>query len=87
MDATESVDTTWGRQVIDVDVRSLRRYNHLLDRLAIVGEALVIAGLCISGVGICWSLAYTNYENIIFYDGTDAPCFYDGSTGVISDGQ
>lgn len=87
MNAPEGASTTWGQHVIDVDVRSMRRYNMLLNRLALIGESLAMTSLLFAALGICWSLAYTNFENIIFYDGTDAPCFYDGDTGVISDGK
>lgn len=84
MAANELSSTSWGRPRTDVDVRALRRYNRLLNRLAEVGEAGVLALLVAGFIGLVWLLTQTNFENVIFDDGTDARCVYHGDTGEIT---
>ncbi|WP_240533895.1 hypothetical protein [Aeromonas veronii] len=33
--------------------------------------------------GAVWLFTQTNFENVIFYDGTDMTCVFNGKTGEI----
>jgi len=80
---THGWGTSWGTPDIDVDVRALRRYHNLLEQTAAIGEVLFFALLAgIVGASF-YLLNETNFENTIFYDGTDVVCIYDGRTGEI----
>ncbi len=83
MEVQEMATTSWGRHETELDVRALRRYLVILSRVAFVGETLVfvlLAGIMASGV---WLFTQTNFENVIFYDGTDMTCVFNGKNGEI----
>lgn len=75
--------SSWGRRDAEVDVRALRRYQAILSRIASVGEVLVFLLLVGILVGVIWLFTQTNFENVIFYDGTDMICVFNGKTGEI----
>lgn len=83
----ESAITSWGRPDTEVDVRALRRYQDILSRIATVGEVLVLVLLVGILIGAIWLFTQTNFENVIFYDGTDMTCVFNGKTGEISNVQ
>lgn len=83
MRSHELAMSSWGKPDTDVDVRALRRYQSILSRIATVGEVLVIVLLMGILSGAIWLFTQTNFENVIFYDGTDMTCVYDGKTGEI----
>jgi hypothetical protein len=79
--------STWGNTGEKVDVRALRRYSSWLAVGLNTAEWLAIAlGVAIA-LAMGGTLAYLNFENVIFTDGTDQACVLDGSTGVISNVQ
>ncbi len=84
---TELASSSWGRPDRDVDVRALRRYQDILSRIAAVGEVLVLVLLMGILAGAIWLFTQTNFENVIFYDGTDMTCVFNGKTGEISNVQ
>ena len=84
MDELGSISTSWGSSSgEDVDVRALRRYNRLLGVLLNVGEWICMGLLPFVAVAALWLVTQTNFENVVFYDGTDSICIYDGTTGEI----
>lgn len=83
MDAHDSTTSSWGRSSQELDVRALRRYNRFLAALSSIAEWLVILLIPILLVAVIVLLTRTNFENAIFYDGTDMICVYDGATGEI----
>lgn len=76
--------TSWGKQAKEVDVRALRRYQTILSRVGSIGEVLVFILLVAVAGSTIWLVTQTNFENVIFYDGTDAMCVFNGKTGEIS---
>ncbi|CEE63440.1 MULTISPECIES: hypothetical protein [Xanthomonas] len=83
MDARDHASTSWGMDSSEVDPRALRRWNKFLDGLANVGECLsllLVLGAVICVLGLTFD---ANFENGIFYDGTDHTCLYDGKTGKV----
>jgi len=83
MESRQLAGSSWGKRDTEVDVRAMRRYQATLSRIAYVGEVLVsvlLAGVLASSV---WLFTQTNFENIIFYDGTDMTCVFNGETGEI----
>lgn len=80
----ESPTTSWGKQDRDVDVRALRRYQTMLSRIALLGEIFVFVLLVGVASASIWLVTQTNFENVIFYDGTDSTCVLNGKTGEIS---
>ncbi|MBK4987462.1 MULTISPECIES: hypothetical protein [Pseudomonas] len=84
MDRFESTSTAWGAGAgDDVDVRALRRYNRILAVLLDIGEWACLALLPCVAIAAIWLVTQTNFENVVFYDGTDSICIYDGTTGEI----
>lgn len=84
MDELGSTTTSWGSGTgDDVDVRALRRYNRMLGVLLDIGEWACLALLPCVAVTAIWLVTQTNFENVVFYDGTDSICIYDGTTGEI----
>lgn len=83
-EAHEMATSSWGKRDADVDVRSLRRHLAVLSHIASVGEVLVLALLVGIFAGAAWLLTQTNFENVIFYDGTDMTCVLNGKTGEIN---
>ncbi|WP_460199016.1 hypothetical protein ACE15N_21655 (plasmid) [Xanthomonas campestris pv. passiflorae] len=83
MDTLDHASTSWGTDGSEVDPRALRRWNKFLDGLANVGEGLtlfLVLGAVICVLGLTFD---ANFENGIFYDGTDHTCLYDGKTGEV----
>ncbi|WP_024717373.1 hypothetical protein [Pseudomonas putida] len=84
MDELGPTTTSWGSGAgEDVDVLALRRYNRLLGVLLDIGEWACIGLLPCVAVAAIWLVTQTNFENVVFYDGTDSICIYDGTTGEI----
>lgn len=83
MDAEDSTTTSWGDGSSDLDVRALRRYNRFLAACSDIAEWLAISLIPAILVGVVWLVMFTNFENVIFYDGTDMICVYNGETGEI----
>jgi len=83
MDVDDSTQTSWGKGSGHLDVRALRRYNRILAALSSVAEWLAMALIPAILVGVIWLVFYTNFENAIFYDGTDMICVFNGDTGEI----
>ena len=84
MDELGPTTTSWGSGAgEDVDVRALRLYNRLLGVLLDIGEWACISLLPCVAVAAIWLVTQTNFENVVFYDGTDSICIYDGTTGEI----
>lgn len=84
MNEQELTSTSWGRQERDVDVRTLRRYQTVLSKLGAIGEGLVFILLIAVGCASIWLVTQVNFEDVIFYDGTDSICVLDGKTGKIT---
>lgn len=77
-------ETSWGRPDLasEIDIAALRRYRNILAKLVVIGERMAITLILILGViGIL--VMTSNLENIIFFDGTDLVCVYDGKTDQI----
>ena len=84
MDELGSTTTSWGSGTgDDVDVRALRRYNRMLGVMLDIGEWACLALLPCVAVAAIWLVTQTNFENVLFYDGTASVCIYDGTTGEI----
>jgi hypothetical protein len=79
--------STWGNTGEKVDVRALRRYSAWLARVLNACEWIAIVLVVAIALAMGGTLAYLNFENVIFTDGTDQTCVLDGSTGVISNVQ
>jgi len=75
--------SSWGIREGMLDVRALRRYKAVLSNLLNLGEILIFALLGGVFIGIIWLLTLTNFENVIFYDGTDMTCVFNGKTEKI----
>ena len=75
--------TSWGTPELQVDARALRRYHNILSYTSGLGEILIF--LLVIGIfmSVLWLITQANFENIIFYDGTDMTCILHGSTGNI----
>jgi hypothetical protein len=83
MGAYELATSSWGKPDAEIDVRALRHYQAMLSRLSSIGEALVFVLLVGILVGVAWLFTQTNFENVIFYDGTSTTCVFNGKTGEI----
>jgi hypothetical protein len=81
------LSTTWSRSDDYIDVKTLKRYQSLLRTLLAVGEGLVLCLTLAVLVGSVWTLAAMNWENVIFFDGRDRVCVYDGVQEAIFDGN
>lgn len=79
--------SAWGKRAEQGDVRALRRYNALLQRLMVVGEASVYVLSTLVVALFLWFLYTGNFENVIFTDGTDVTCILNGATGEIVNGK
>ena len=79
--------TSWGDSGIEDDYRALRKYKELLESLSNAGTVcayVLIFALCTLSVWIVYS---TDFEKVIFYDGSEATCILDSKTGVITNVQ
>ena len=79
--------TSWGESGIEDDYRALKKYKELLESLSNAGTVcayLLIFALCTLSVWIVYS---TDFEKVIFYDGSEATCILDSKTGVITNVQ
>jgi len=83
----ESATTSWGKRAEHGDVRALRRYNALLQRLMGIGEVSVYLLSALVVALFLWFLYMGNFENVIFTDGTDLTCILNGATGAIVNGK
>lgn len=83
MDAQQTTTTSWGAGTSELDVRALRRYNRFLAFCSNTAEWLAMALIPVIFGGVIWLVLFTNFENAIFYDGTDLVCIYNGETGEI----
>lgn len=79
--------STWGNTGEQVDLRALRRYSSWLAVGHTVGEWLAIVLVVAVALAMAGTLAYLNFENVIFTDGTSQACVLDGNSGVISNVQ
>lgn len=86
MDMNEQPITSWGNQCTELDVRALRRYQRILSNIALAGEVIVFTLIFGLGLSLVW-LFQTNFENAIFWDGTETTCVLDGKTGEIISAQ
>lgn len=76
--------TSWGETEIEDDFRALQKYKEFLESLVNAGTAfayVLILALCLL---VAWIMYSTDFEKIIFYDGSDATCILNSQTGVIS---
>lgn len=76
-------NTSWGKRNDQIDVRSLRRFKVILKTAETIGEWLVFFVLFCSVCSIGWLFAKQSFENVIFFDGTEATCVLNGATGEI----
>jgi hypothetical protein len=76
-------ETDWGKQPRFDDVRAFHQYNRFLRRGVLVGELLVCALVVVTVSTFLGFLYSGNFENLIFWDGTDHACILDGNTGQI----
>lgn len=83
MEERQWATSSWGKHDAGVDVRAMRRYQGILSSIASAGEALIFVLLAGILAGLVWLLTQTNFENVIFYDGTDMACVLNGKTGEI----
>lgn len=79
--------SSWGKRAEQGDVRALRRYNALLQRLMGIGETTVYVLAVLVATLFLWFLYTGNFENVIFTDGTDLTCVLNGATGAIVNGK
>jgi len=84
MDIYESMTTSWGKRDVEVDVRALRQYQIIQSRIETIGEILVF--LLLTGIlgSTIWLFSNTNFEDVIFYDGSAMTCVLNGQNGEIS---
>lgn len=83
MDAHTLTTSTWGKNSTDIDVRALRRYQKILRAFSSFGEWASFALAHCVLIAIVLLILLTNFENVIFYDGTDMTCVLNGATGEI----
>lgn len=79
--------TSWGESGIEDDYRALKKYKELLESLSNAGAIcayVLIFALCALSAWIVYS---TDFEKVIFYDGSEATCILDSKTGVITNVQ
>lgn len=76
-------NTSWGKRNDQIDVRSLRRFKLILTTAESIGEMLVFVVLfcCLCTTG--WLFTNQSFENVIFFDGSEATCVLNGATGEI----
>lgn len=79
--------STWGNTGERIDIRALRRYSGWLAIALSAGEWVGIALAIAIALAMGGTLAYLNFENVIFTDGTSHVCVLDGNTGAIRDAQ
>lgn len=79
--------STWGNTGERVDIRALRRYATWLAAVHSAGEWLAIVLVVAIALAMAGTLAYLNFENVIFTDGTSQACLLNGNSGVISNVQ
>lgn len=84
MPINRSPKSSWGNPSNDVNVRTLYKYNKILSILELIGENLFYVLLIAFVFIFIWMYSETNFENIIFDDGTSHLCILDGKTGVIT---
>ncbi|CAM3661724.1 hypothetical protein BOFL111202_17580 [Bordetella flabilis] len=77
---TRTSGSSWGHPRREIDTRGLRRFCRLLSAVAQAGELLNPILLCLLLLLTAWLLAFSNLENISFYDGTATVCVLDGTT-------
>lgn len=76
--------STWGHKVHEINVRALKRTNRVLHVLNEVGEiACIPISIFIVVCMICFLLK-TNFEYVIFYDGTNDICVYSDITNGVN---
>ena len=73
-------NSSWGRPRREIDARALRTYRRFLSFLSHTGEAVNIILLIVMFATIIKLLVFTNFENLIPYDGTAVTCVLGGST-------
>lgn len=84
MDVLKSARTAWGKRTQREDVRTLRRYNRLLQTTRNVGEALTVLFSLFTILGALTLLYVGDFENAIINDGTSTNCVLHGTTGTIN---
>jgi hypothetical protein len=87
----ESDETTtqdsWGCRSPPQDIRVFEQYNRLLRRLGKVGEWTVWV-LFVATLGTYLRLlAVGDFENVVFWDGSNRACVLVGATGEIAGGH
>jgi hypothetical protein len=87
MDMPGLETSSWGMPNTEVDVRALRRYQIILISINSFGEYLCFIQLIGILFGTVWLFAQTNFEDVIFYDGTEMTCVFNGETGKITNVQ
>ncbi|WP_323025702.1 hypothetical protein [Castellaniella sp.] len=73
-------NSSWGRPKHEIDARVLRIYRSFLLRLSQAGEALNYILLTVMIAATVKLLVFTDFENLLPYDGTVLTCVLDGST-------
>ena len=85
MDTADSQQTAWGVRPSHDDVRAIRRFNRILQAMANAGEFMVFTLIAVVLVLALLMVFTGNFENIIFNDGTELSCIYDGKTeGIVN---
>ncbi|MCE4113280.1 MULTISPECIES: hypothetical protein [Yersinia pseudotuberculosis complex] len=84
MPLNRSPNSSWGNPTNEVNVRTLYKYKNILALLEMIGENIFYALLIAFIFMFIWMYTETNFENIIFDDGTSHLCILDGKTGVIT---
>lgn len=74
---------SWGVAELPINVVSLRRYNALLHKLDSFSEIVCFIAMGALPCVFTAMMLNTNFENLIFFDGTSLYCVMDGSNGKI----
>lgn len=76
--------SSWGHKVHEINVRSVKRTNRVLRLLNEVGEKACIPISIIIVICMLYFLIFTNFEYVIFYDGTNDICVLSDTTNGVS---
>ncbi len=78
---------TWGHRSPPEDIRVFEQYNRLLRALVRAGEWTVLVLFVATLSTYLGFLAAGNFENVVFWDGSNRACVLIGATGEIGGGQ
>jgi len=75
--------SSWGHRVDEIDPLAIKRLNRFLKSLSNTGENICILFTFILMITITALLLTTNFENVIFFDGTTDLCIFSSKTGEV----